>query len=290
MALLHVALVSQTNKVSPDQLSAVSAALQKQVLRDFGPLWSIQATVDSFPSLNIPLGYWPVIVMDDIQEPGAGGFHSDRNHQPFALVQWDPNWTVSASHECLEMLADPFGNTLHVGQSVDRTQGQVQYLQEVCDPCEDLEFAYAIDGVAVSDFYTPHYFDAESVAGVRYDFRGVVTAPLQVLTNGYLSWHNPLDDHWYQRNLILAPDGSTVDLGVLDARNGNLRQQVDQKVRELRDKLRPTGERAGDRARYSPHVPLGKLRTITAIGEIKAAQESRAKALRSQIDSMMSKH
>jgi hypothetical protein len=289
MRLHHVALVSKTKKVSPEQLSAVSAALQKQVLRDFGPLWGIQASVDAFPSLHIPLGYWPITVMDDIHSPGAGGFHSDRNHQPFALVQWDQNWTVSVSHECLEMLADPFGNTLHTGPSVDPRQSQVQYLQEICDPCEDLEFAYTIDGVMVSDFYTPHYFDLERVSGVRYDYQGAITEPRDVLKNGYLSWHNPEDDHWYQKNLILDPSGRSVDLGALNAKDGNLRNQIDRIVRERLDKMQPERASAKKGKAYGPHFPLGTIREkMAATAEkCKAAQLSRAKALRDQIESMI---
>ncbi len=37
----HVALVSDTPSVTLAQVSAVSAAVQKQVTRDFGPLWDI---------------------------------------------------------------------------------------------------------------------------------------------------------------------------------------------------------------------------------------------------------
>ena len=36
---------------------------------------------------------------------------------------------------------------------------RVHYLVEVCDPCEDGKCAYYINGVLVSDFYTPDYFD-----------------------------------------------------------------------------------------------------------------------------------
>jgi hypothetical protein len=64
-------------------------------------------------------------------------------------------WSVTASHECQEMLADPFGNRLVSGPSLAPDQGNVEYLVEVCDPVEDLGFAYLINGVLVSDFYTP---------------------------------------------------------------------------------------------------------------------------------------
>ncbi|MEU8033911.1 hypothetical protein AB0C13_35780, partial [Streptomyces sp. NPDC049099] len=40
MLLAQVALVSETNQITAAQLSRVTAALQKQVTRDFGPLWN----------------------------------------------------------------------------------------------------------------------------------------------------------------------------------------------------------------------------------------------------------
>ena len=64
MFIAQVALVSEVEQVTCGQLNKVSAALQKQVIRDFRPLWHINATVDPFESMeDIPLGYWPVIIV-----------------------------------------------------------------------------------------------------------------------------------------------------------------------------------------------------------------------------------
>jgi hypothetical protein len=199
MPIQNVALVSELDQVSISDLTTVAAALQQQVTRDFSPFWEMDAIVSGFKSLDdVPLGYWPVIVEADIGISGAGGVHEDNNNQPFALVQYDAGWSLTASHETLEMLADPSGNRLQVGQSLKPDQGQVEYLVEVCDPCEDQSFAYAVNGVTASDFYTPHFFDPVMNASVSYSFTGAITAPLQVLANGYLSWHDPATDTWWQ--------------------------------------------------------------------------------------------
>lgn len=74
MLLTQLALVSETQntQISASQLTRVAAALQKQATRDFGPLWQVEATVDAFDSLDdVPLGYWPLIVVDDV--PGPAG-------------------------------------------------------------------------------------------------------------------------------------------------------------------------------------------------------------------------
>ena len=43
---------------------------------------------------------------------GLVGIHLDDNGQPYALVRRTPSWTLAASHEVLEMLADPFERTI----------------------------------------------------------------------------------------------------------------------------------------------------------------------------------
>ena len=44
MLTIHVALVADTDAVSARDLPRVAAALDRQVTRDFGPLWGILAS------------------------------------------------------------------------------------------------------------------------------------------------------------------------------------------------------------------------------------------------------
>ena len=97
------------NRPQGRAFTRVAAALSKQASRDFGPIWKVAATVDAFTSLeDVPADYWPVIVQRDVED--AAGFHDDENGQPFAVVEYGPGWSVTASHEVVEMLADPFGH------------------------------------------------------------------------------------------------------------------------------------------------------------------------------------
>ena len=65
----YVALVSLTSEVSTRSLMQVAAALQKQVTRDFGPIWGLPATVDAFEDLSsMPNDYYPVVVFSDRDE------------------------------------------------------------------------------------------------------------------------------------------------------------------------------------------------------------------------------
>jgi hypothetical protein len=63
----------------------------------------------------VPVDYWPVLVLDNIDQPGAAGFHQDEQGRPLALVQADANWSLTASRETLEMLADPTRMTTVAG-------------------------------------------------------------------------------------------------------------------------------------------------------------------------------
>ncbi|HXJ44186.1 MAG TPA: hypothetical protein VNH18_33170 [Bryobacteraceae bacterium] len=280
MTTSHVALVSDTPSIGFEGVSNVSAAIQKQVTRDFGPLWNVNATVDAFPTLEaVPVDYWPVIIRDDINEPGAAGFHTDKNGQPFALVQADITWGLTVSHETLEMLADPFGNRTIAGSPPPQATGpakklaRVLYLVEVCDPPEDESFAYQSNGVLVSDFITPHYYDPTLSASVRYSFGGNVKAPHQVLKNGYVSFGDPATNHWYQ---VLVQKGKAVtkSLGILNTAGRSLRETIDHESR----KARP-GYRTGK--------PITKARAAT-VGDkpVRAATAGRAEILRSYIETL----
>jgi hypothetical protein len=195
----HLAVVSESKPVKLADLAAAVAALQIQITRDFTPVWRRPATIAAFPKLtDVPLDYWPVIVRDDIPYD-AQGIHLDRDGLPFSLVLYDPSWSLTTSHEVLEMLGDPLGRRTRTAPSIKAGQGRVRYLVEVCDPSEASEFAYDINGVTVSDFYYPSYFDAEKTNGRRYSLTGAISAPRKVLKGGYLSWQDPATGHWWQQ-------------------------------------------------------------------------------------------
>jgi hypothetical protein len=212
MLTRQIALVSETPRVKVRDLMRVAAALQKQASRDLFPMWQISATVDAFASLDdVPLGYWPVVMVDDV--PDAAGIHLDDNGQPYALAEAGPGWSLTASHECLEMLVDPSGNRTVAGLSPKKGQGRVEFLVEICDPSEAKEFAYTVNGVVVSDFYSPSYFDPVASAAVRYSFTQAIKKPRDVLRGGYLSWHDPVTNHWYQQTWF-GVKATIRDLGV----------------------------------------------------------------------------
>jgi hypothetical protein len=226
MLPVQVALVPNTSQADMADVTHVAAALQKQAVRDLAPVWSVSATVDAFPDLrSVPVGYWPVIIVDDVKD--AGGYHLDKNGHPYALVEYSASWSLTASHETIEMLCDPWGRRVAAGRSPKRGQGQVEFLVEACDPCESAQFAYTINGVLVSDFITPHFYDPRKSAGGRYSFTGAIKAPRQILEGGYISWWEPQSNHIWQE-LWLGPQKEFRDLGEGNFAAKSLREFVDE--------------------------------------------------------------
>jgi hypothetical protein len=133
---------------------------------------------------------------------------------------------------------DPFGRRLTEGQSTMPEQGRVQFLVEPCDPSEAVDFAYVINGVTVSDFYTPKYFSTVFNPADRYSHTGAITRPREVLRGGYLSWHDPVSDHWFQETFFEGNSSSFRDLGRLTAAAKSFRRQIYDVTREA---FRPNG-------------------------------------------------
>jgi hypothetical protein len=239
-----IALVDESKTLSVYDLAVAAGALDEQVKSDFRPVWGgPPATVAAYP--KAPPHTWKVILRRDIGEPGALGYHSDSQQQPYALVDVDAgSWSVTASHEILEMLADPWGNRLHAARLPDgleyqheqfglpKVNSRVHYLLEVADPPEAAN--YEIGTVQVSDFLTPAWYRSSPKAGVAYSHLGTCAMPRQIAAGGYTSFQVAETGHWWQ---VFNVDGELQlsDLGTFDrAKFANLREFADHGAREYR--------------------------------------------------------
>jgi hypothetical protein len=281
MAIRHLGLVTESSKVPRSDLMKVSAALQKQATRDLSPIWEVTTTVDPFDKLeDVPDGYWPMIIMDDIGFDGAAGIHLDRDGQPFALITAETEldrWALTASHEMCEMLVDPFGKKQETGDSPKQGQGRVSFVVEVCDPSEAAEFAYSVNGILMSDFYTPHFFDPLRADGVRYSFTGAIKKPRQVLKGGYLSWVEPVSHHLWQEIWPMNQQSSDfIDRGPAPPDLASLRVYIDTLTADLTKEALSAG-----RARaYAAGMPIAQSNSSSA---------ANAAAWRAQIKTIVGK-
>jgi len=193
MATIHVAVINAST-VLPD--SAVQAAvpdLQTQVHRDFAPAWGLDAELTFVPKGAQPLpAAWQLVILDNSDQAGALGYH-DVTAQGLPLgkvfagtdLQYHLQWTVTASHELLEMLADPEINlTVFVQPTASRG---TLYAYEVCDACEADTFGYRIGNTLVSDFVYPTWFEPSLKPGsTQFDYGKHIQQPLALLAGGYI--------------------------------------------------------------------------------------------------------
>jgi hypothetical protein len=239
MSLLQVGLVDTTGQIDGDQMQSVAEALNIQVSQHLPQFWTVQATVQYLPNAKrIPSGVWPVKLVASLP-PGEGGFHLDKHNQPYSEViasSDDDSWSIDASHETVEMLVDPNGNRMQAGVAIEIAgtniqdgMGQFNYLVEACDPCEANAYGYEIQGVLVSDFITPHFYDSLTTPGTRYSFTGALTKPREVLPGGYISFVNQETDEW-QQILYLGTEPQLNTLGPASGNEKSMRRWVNEAV------------------------------------------------------------
>jgi hypothetical protein len=195
MPPIAVSVINASTVVTDDECRGLTEALQQQVSRDFAPAWGIDAALTFVPKGVAPAaGTWWLSILDDTDRAGVLGHH-DLTPEGLPLGKsfagtdkhYGHCWTVTASHELLEMLADP-GINLTV--LVHPAPGDARlYAYEVCDPCQDDAFGYDIGGVTVGDFVYPAYFESFRAPGsTRFDHLGKLQKPVpEVLDGGYIS-------------------------------------------------------------------------------------------------------
>lgn len=197
-----VCVVNQSTVVSDQDVYDLCLALDKQALYHFEPHWNASASFWQWPKTrDLPDQAWALIIADDSDQVGALGYHeTTHSGQPIGYVfaktdqQYGLSWTVTASHEALEMLGDPYAN---LAAQVD---DQMFLAYETADAVEADELGYKIHvntgrDVLVSDFVFPNWFEPGSTG--PWDYKGHLTRSLQILKGGYIGAWTP-QKGWYQ--------------------------------------------------------------------------------------------
>jgi hypothetical protein len=217
MAQIKISVSNASTVLTDAQISAVVPALQTQVTRDFAPVWGVDADLDFVPSgQQPPAGHWWLTVLDNSDQAGDLGYHDTTpDGLPLGKIfaatdlQAGSQWTVTASHELLEMLGDPDINLTALSMTgFDVTQNVVGrlYAYEVCDACEADQDGYAINGVAVSDFVYPPWFESFRAAGsTQFDYQRKITQPFQLLPGGYISVYDMTSGTGWQQTWGQTP-------------------------------------------------------------------------------------
>jgi hypothetical protein len=165
-------------------LDALIAAMQAYIDNHVVPVWSTPAKL--VKSTDFVAGAWAMVFLDDADTPGALAYHDlTPDGWPLSKIfvrttlQNKDLVSVSASHELVEMLVDPAINMYTSGPDP-----KTMYAYESADPVEELNFP--VNGIAMSDFVYPSYFESFRKPGsTQFDRLSKVTKPFQILSGGY---------------------------------------------------------------------------------------------------------
>jgi len=183
MKTLQIALVNKAKTPLGVDLSAMAKALQTQVSRDFAPIWQVDCNLLLLDDATDD--YCQIYLFDDAQQAGAlGEHHVTSKGNPIGnvyvkvTIQEGEQVSTVVSHELLELLADPM-----IDQVASNPRNGYIYAVETADAVETE--SYTIDGVAMSNFVTPAWFDPKASAASKFDFMGNVHSPFYIDKGGY---------------------------------------------------------------------------------------------------------
>lgn len=206
-----ISIINHTNgKISDEEVQQTLRAVNCQIKQDFEPYWSLGATLrlegksgkkPNEQTLADMRGDAVIYLWDDVNVDDALGYH-DRNNSgiPFGFVftelskQLGEKWTVTLSHEALELIGDPEVNLLVAGPHPTNKNQTVFHWYEMCDAVQ--AETYKINGVDVSNFVLPLYFTGGEEVGGRNDFlgrvyKGKTLTSFGVNPGGYIGFFNP---------------------------------------------------------------------------------------------------
>lgn len=163
----------------------IVAVLQEAVDKHFAPAWGTPCKLVVTAGRTIPPGNWALAWFDDADQANALGYHElTKGGMPIGknfvrtTIQAGEDPSVTASHELFEMLVDPA-----IADGTLSPQG-VWYAKEVCDAVE--AFSFLVQGVKISNFQYPAWFEAFRKPNSKLDHLGMCTKPFQLLRGGYM--------------------------------------------------------------------------------------------------------
>lgn len=198
--MINLAVVNESSVLDAPTVKNYVAAQQIQIDRDFYPKYGIDAIISFYDTLAaVPATSWLIALLDNSDQAGALGYHETTNTGlPLAKIfaktdqTYKLNWTITASHEVMETLADPEINLTVLEPPSGRTPPRL-WAYEACDAVEADAMGYAVtapNGISVmmSNFVLPSYFTLGSPG--PWDFQKLLTGPFTIGKGGYESVMN----------------------------------------------------------------------------------------------------
>jgi hypothetical protein len=220
---IKISVLNKSTCVSDDEIAdCVVNALQPQVSNEFFSAWSIDAELTFVK--QPPPGTWWLVILDETDQDGWFGYHITAEKLPLAKVfaktiaKEDGKWTVSASHEVLEMLADPTVNRMISDRKFDPAnlprKGEKRaafYALEVCDPVAPDDIGYKVGIYTVSDFVFPAWYERKGVA--PFDQTQRLTGPFMRVPGGYNGIYTCKDGWQLVADGPLSPYRTLLEVG-----------------------------------------------------------------------------
>jgi hypothetical protein len=187
---LPIAVINESTDISDDEVKQMIPAFSKQWNVDLKSIWGVAEAAFAFvPKGKTPApGAWWVVFLDNSDQARALAYHDlTIEGLPISKVfvktikADNASVSVGATHEICEMAVDPWLNGAY------QDANGVFWASEICDPVEDDQYAYKIDGVLVTDFVTPDWY-AHQFSNGKMDFKGHALVPFEVLTGGYAQY------------------------------------------------------------------------------------------------------
>ncbi|MSR63590.1 MAG: hypothetical protein EXS08_14225 [Planctomycetes bacterium] len=211
-----ISVINHTHgKLKDEDVQEALRAINRQIAEDFEPYWSLgarlrlegksgtQPTTQTLPDMR---GDAVLYLWDGADVENAIGYHTANNDGvPFGFVFTDiaaslgEPWSVTLSHEALELIGDPETNLLAMGPHPAEPGRIVFHWFEMCDAVQTE--TYAIDGVDVSNFVLPLYFTTSNEVGSRNDFLGRIhggktLSSFGINPGGYVGFWDPELNDW----------------------------------------------------------------------------------------------
>jgi hypothetical protein len=299
---MQISIINHTGgMISDEEIHRVIRAINRQITEDFAPYWGMSATLrlegrstESPDTMQIPdlRGDAVIYLWNDSDIDDALGYHfQNARGIPFGFVFTEiaqrigEPWTVTLSHEVLELIGDPETNLLVMGPhpSEDR---DVFHWFEMCDAVQN-EY-YLIDGVEVSNFLLPLYFtgtrDTDEI-GARNDFLGrnyggQTLKSFGINPGGYIGFFDPeLSDH---DTFTIRGDAVALMRMEQKSKAKETRRSVRYRSFKERDKMRleaPDGEIAKKYPKIRTAAAAATSPAFTASGERIYASTRKAAAV-----------
>jgi hypothetical protein len=187
--------VKNHSRVPDGEVLAAVRAVNRQIAEDFSPYWDLSGTLRvadrSVAAVEADgiIRIWDTGHNFHLNPAGipTGHVFTDVSKVAQEAVPW-LSWHSGLSHEALEMIADPFLNTLARGPH-PASHRQVFHYLEICDPVQSE--TYLIDGIAVSNFVLPHYYNPLGQKHGRNDFLGTGLEAFRWNENGEIGFWDP---------------------------------------------------------------------------------------------------